>query len=311
MALPVLYQLLTMILLMMVGVILNKKKMLSESNAKGLSIVLTRVAVPANMIVLMQRPYSHEIWIGFLKTCSTTFLMCSLGALLFLVIGKALKMQFPELGLFAGGGVYSNVIFMGQPLIMAMYGEEGLIFCVAVMFTCNIFLFTVCSVLFAIGSGKQKSVGRMLKEAFINLICISAVIGVFCFVNSITLPAPIRDALQFSANTTVCLSMIYIGSLLAAANIKEIFQDKLVYIFSFVTLIVIPMLTKVVAGLFLDGIALSVLVVLMGTPTAAALPSFAEIYGNDEKRASEFVFVSTIFSVITLPLVAEFLCIKI
>ena len=58
MALPVLYQLLTMILLMMVGVILNKKKMLSESNAKGLSIVLTRVAVPANMIVLMQRPYS-------------------------------------------------------------------------------------------------------------------------------------------------------------------------------------------------------------------------------------------------------------
>lgn len=311
MALPVLYQLLTMILLMMVGVILNKKKMLSESNAKGLSIVLTRVAVPANMIVLMQRPYSHEIWIGFLETCSTTFLMCSLGALLFLVIGKALKMQFPELGLFAGGGVYSNVIFMGQPLIMAMYGEEGLIFCVAVMFTCNIFLFTVCSVLFAIGSGKQKSVGRMLKEAFINLICISAVIGVFCFVNSITLPAPIRDALQFSANTTVCLSMIYIGSLLAAANIKEIFQDKLVYIFSFVTLIVIPMLTKVVAGLFLDGIALSVLVVLMGTPTAAALPSFAEIYGNDEKRASEFVFVSTIFSVITLPLVAEFLCIKI
>lgn len=311
MALPVLYQLLTMILLMMVGVILNKKKMLSESNAKGLSIVLTRVAVPANMIVLMQRPYSHEIWIGFLKTCSTTFLMCSLGALLFLVIGKALKMQFPELGLFAGGGVYSNVIFMGQPLIMAMYGEEGLIFCVAVMFTCNIFLFTVCSVLFAIGSGKQKSVGRMLKEAFINLICISAVIGVFCFVNSITLPAPIRDALQFSANTTVCLSMIYIGSLLAAANIKEIFQDKLVYIFSFVTLIVMPMITKVVAGLFLDGIALSVLVVLMGTPAAAALPSFAEIYGNDEKRASEFVFVSTIFSVMTLPLVAEFLCIKI
>ncbi len=311
MALPVLYQLLTMILLMMVGVILNKKKMLSESNAKGLSIVLTRVAVPANMIILMQRPYSHEIWIGFLKTCSTTFLMCSLSALLFFVIGKALKMQFPELGLFAGGGVYSNVIFMGQPLIMAMYGEEGLIFCVAVMFTCNVFLFTVCSVLFAIGSGKQKSVGRMLKEAFINLICISAVIGVFCFVNSITLPAPIRDALQFSANTTVCLSMIYIGSLLATANIKEIFQDKLVYIFSFVTLIVMPMITRVVAGLFLDGIALSVLVVLMGTPAAAALPSFAEIYGNDEKRASEFVFVSTIFSVMTLPLVAEFLCIKI
>lgn len=309
MAMPVIYQLLTMVLLMAVGVILNKKKMLSEPNAKGLSIVLTRVAVPANMIILMQRPYSHEILVGFLKTCGGTFLMCGIGALMFFVIGKALKMQFPELGLFAGGGVYSNVIFMGQPLIMAMYGEKGLIFCVAVMFTCNIFLFTICSVLFAIGTGQRKTVGRMLKEAFLNLICISAVIGFFCFVKSITLPAPIYDALQFSANTTVCLSMIYIGSLLAAANIKEIFADKLVYIFSFFTLVVMPIITKLIAGMFLDGIALSVLVVLMGTPAAAALPSFAEIYGNDEKRASEYVFVSTIFSVLTLPLVAEFLCI--
>ena len=310
MAIPVIYQLLTMVLLMVVGVILNKKKFLTEHNAKGLSIVLTRVAVPANMIVLMQRPFSHEILIGFLKTCGGMFLMCALGAVLFFIIGKAMKMQFPELGLFSGSGVYSNVIFMGQPLIMAMYGEEGLIFCVAVMFTCNVFLFTVCSVLFAIGSDKRKSAGKMLKEAFLNLICISAVIGVFCFVNSISLPQPIYDTLQFSADTTVCLSMIYIGSLLAVANIKEIFKDKKVYVFSFVTLIIMPLFTKAVASLFLDGIALSVLVVLMGTPAAAALPSFAEIYGNDEKRASEYVFVSTIFSVITLPLVAQFLCIS-
>ncbi len=66
----------------------------------------------------------------------------------------------------------------------------------------------------------------MLKDAFINLICLSAIIGVFCFVNSISLPQPIFDVLQYSANTTVCLSMIYIGSLLAAANVREIFKDK-------------------------------------------------------------------------------------
>ena len=99
MAIPVIYQLLTMVLLMVVGVILNKKKFLTEHNAKGLSIVLTRVAVPANMIVLMQRPFSHEILIGFLKTCGGMFLMCALGAVLFFIIGKAMKMQFPELGL--------------------------------------------------------------------------------------------------------------------------------------------------------------------------------------------------------------------
>ena len=295
MAIPVIYQLITMVILMIIGVVLHKKNFLSLTNAKGLSIVLTRVAVPCNMVVLLQREYSPEIFKGFLVTCGATYLMCCIGALLFFIVGKAMKMQPKELGLFSGGGVYSNVIFMGQPLIMAMYGVEGLIFCVAVMFTCNVFLFTVCSV-------------QMLKDAFINLICLSAIIGVFCFVNSISLPQPIFDVLQYSANTTVCLSMIYIGSLLAAANVREIFKDKKVYIFSFLTLIIMPIITKLICGTFMGGMALSVLVVLMGTPAAAALPSFADLYGNDEKRASEYAFVSTILSVITLPLVAQFLC---
>ncbi|MFV0315064.1 MAG: AEC family transporter [Anaerotignum sp.] len=308
MAKIVILQLLTMIILMIVGIILQKKKYLSVANAKGLSIVLTRVAVPCNMIILMQREYSTEIFVQFLETCGATFLVCSMGALLFFVVGKMSKMNLKEAGLFSGAGVYSNVIFMGQPLVMAMYGEEGLIFCVAVMFTSNVFLFTVCSVLFGLGGENKKSFGNMMKEAFLNMICFSAIIGIFCFVHSITLPIAIYEALRYSANTTVCLSMIYIGTLLAAANVREIFRDKVVYLFSFLTLIMMPVATKLIAGLFLDGMALSVLVFLVGTPAAAALPSFAELYGNDEKRASEYVFVSTLLSVITLPLIAELLC---
>mgnify|MGYP002604599582 CR=1 FL=1 len=112
MAIPVIYQLITMVILMIIGVVLHKKNFLSLTNAKGLSIVLTRVAVPCNMVVLLQREYSPEIFKGFLVTCGATYLMCCIGALLFFIVGKAMKMQPKELGLFSGGGVYSNVIFM-------------------------------------------------------------------------------------------------------------------------------------------------------------------------------------------------------
>ena len=54
MAIPVIYQLITMVILMIIGVVLHKKNFLSLTNAKGLSIVLTRVAVPCNMVVLLQ-----------------------------------------------------------------------------------------------------------------------------------------------------------------------------------------------------------------------------------------------------------------
>ena len=306
MALAVVGQLTTMVLLMIVGFLLSKTGYLKDT--KGLSIVLTKVAVPANMIVLLQREYSHEILIGFLKTGGGTLLMCLLGTVIFFVVGKCLKMDFPQLGLFAGGGVYSNVIFMGQPLVTAMFGAEGLIFCVAVMFASNVYLFTACSVLFSYKCGTAKPPAKMVKDAFFNLICFSAIIGVVHFVNSIALPEPLYNALNYASITTVCLSMIVIGSLLAAAKVKQVLQDKSVYIFSFFTLIVMPVITKLLMGMFLDGIALGVIVILMATPAAAALPSFAGGYGNDEKRASEYVFVSTVLSVITLPLIAKFLC---
>lgn len=126
MAILVMNQLFTMILLMLVGAILNKKKYLAANDAKELSVILVKVAVPANMIILLQRPYSHEIFVGFLKVCAGTLGVCFIITILFFIIGKWMKMTFSSTTLFACCGAYSNIIFMGQPLINALYGERGL-----------------------------------------------------------------------------------------------------------------------------------------------------------------------------------------
>ena len=102
--------------------------------------------------------------------------------------------------------------------------------------------------------------------------------------------------------------MIYIGFLLAEANLKDVMKDKEVYIFCILSLIITPIIAKAFGGLFLGGMPLAVLVILMGTPAGALLPSFVESYGKSARRASQYVFMSTILSLITLPLVAEFLC---
>lgn len=308
MAVLVMNQLFTMLILMLVGFVLNKKKYLSESDAKELSVVLVKVAVPANMIILLQRSYSHEIFVEFLKVCAGTLGVCFIASALFFAAGKWMKMTLSSSTLLACCGAYSNIIFMGQPLIKALYGEKGLIFCVAVMFVSTLFLFTVCSILLSLGTDRMKDSTKVLKDSFLNLVFISGTIGFICFAKSIMLPKIIRDALQFSANTTVCLSMIYIGFLIAEASWKEVVKDKQVYVFCFLSLIVTPIATKVLGGFFLDGIPLSVLVILMGTPAGALLPSFVESYGKSAKRASQYVFMSTILSIITLPAVAEFLC---
>ena len=162
-----------------------------------------------------------------------------------------MKKTLSSATLFACCGAYSNIIFMGQPLIKALYGEKGLIFCVAVMFVSTLYLFTICSILLSLGTDKMKDSAKVLKDSFLNLVFISGTIGFICFVKSIVLPKIISDALQFSANTTVCLSMIYIGFLLAEANLKEGMKDKEVYIFCILSLIITPIIAKAFGGLFL------------------------------------------------------------
>lgn len=308
---PVVYQLITMIIIMCIGIVLYKKEYINEDTAKGLSVVLTRVAVPCNMIVLLQREFSEELFLDFMLVCKNTLLVLIIVSVLFYFVAKMLKFDLKNIGLLMSCGSYSNVIFMGQPLILAMYGEDALFYCIAVMITSNIYLFTACSIFFSMGSDKNKTIFEMLKDVVCNIIFLSAIFGIGMFVLDISLPKPIYDALSFCATTTVCLSMIYIGTLLANANIKEVFKDKSVYIFSFFSLIITPMLAKLVLGEngfnLVEGLPLNVIVVLLGTPAAAALPSFAEMYGSNAKRASEYVFVSTILSLITLPLIVMFL----
>lgn len=311
MVLPVVYQLITMIIIMCMGIVLYKRNNLNDDTAKGLSITLTRIAVPCNMIVLLQREFTTELFQGFILVCKSTLFMLIIISIILFFLAKLLKFDLKNTGLFMSGGAYSNVIFMGQPLILAMYGEEALFYCTAVMITSNIYLFTACSVFFAMGSDKKKTILEMIKDVVCNTIFLSAILGIGMFILNISLPQPVYDALSFCATTTVCLSMIYIGTLLASADIKEVFKDKTVYIFSLFSLIVTPILAKFILGEsglnMVSGLPLDVIVVLFGTPAAAALPSFAEMYGSNAKRASEYVFVSTILSLITLPLIVQIL----
>ncbi len=297
----VIQQLSTMILLMIAGILLYKFKYLTDESAKGLSITLTKVAVPCNMIMLMQRPYDAEQWVDFLKISASIFFVLTLCAGIYYLVGKGLKLTLSQHGLFIAGGVYGNVIFMGQPLIVAMYGDAALFYCVAIMISCNMYLITVCQLFFAMGSPVKKTFKTLTKEFFKNNMFIAAVIGISLYLSQITLIPQIGDAMQYAATTTLCISMLYIGTLLASADLKSVFKDKTVYAISFFTLLVMPVVAKYAGGLILSGLPLDVFIVLCGTPVAAALPSFAGMYGSDERRASEYVFVSTILSLITLP----------
>ena len=308
---PVVNQLITMVIVMALGILLRKAGMIANGGIKGLSVVLSKVAVPCMIVNLLQRECTPELLHEFIFVCVATYILSVIFALIFLIVGKFLKLDFPELGLFSASCTYSNVAFMGQPLVLAMFGEEGLIYCVAVIVMQNVFFATLGIGLLTKGieGSAERTIKDTLKTAFVNGLFISAVIGFILFFNGIMLPKCVKNALQYANDSTVFLSMMVIGALLAKANVKNVLKDYKIYVFSFLNLVVMPILTKLIIVNFTEkNIIIGVMVILMGTPTAAAVPAFADHYDADSRKGAEYVFVSTVLSVITLPLVASLVC---
>ena len=94
-----------------------------------------------------------------------------------------MKKTLSSATLFACCGAYSNIIFMGQPLIKALYGEKGLIFCVAVMFVSTLYLFTICSILLSLGTDKMKDSAKVLKDSFLIWCLFQAPLDLFALQN--------------------------------------------------------------------------------------------------------------------------------
>ena len=305
----ILKQLITMLIIMCVGVIIKKRNLLTNDGIKGLSVVLSKVAVPFMIINLLQRSYTNELLNEFIFVSISTYLLCVLFTLIFLVISKLFKMNFKDSTLFSISAVYSNVAFMGQPLILALFGESGLIYCVAVIIVQNIYFVTFGVSLLIRNDNKKFSIIEFLKLIFFNDIFISSLIGFFLFFNEIILPESIKNALQYANNSTIFISMIIIGGLLSDANFKKVIKDYKIYIFFILNLIIMPILTKFILEFFIENdIIINVMIILMGTPTAAAMPAFCDRYNADSIKAAEYVFVSTIISFFTLPLIAQLLC---
>jgi malate permease and related proteins len=137
---------------------------------------------------------------------------------------------------------------------------------------------------------------------------ISVFLGMILFLFSLRLPLPVFRAVELVGGMTVPLSMLIIGALLADADIKGFFSGLSVYYGTFVRLLLIPMIALVVLKVIgFPGQLLQICVLLVAMPAAANTAIFAEMYGADSQLASRCIVISTLLSIITIPLIVLWL----
>lgn len=297
----ILNQMAALFLIMAIGYVANKLKVLTIEPSKMLSKIVMKITLPClilssvmgNDITLT----NSEVGVFVLASLS----VYALGFFLSIFVPFLLHVPKTDSGLYRFMTVFANVGFMGFPIVYSIFGPSAA-FYVALF---NIpFSFLVFSVGIILVAGKGEKIDPRL---FINPTFIAAAISVLIFTLKISMPAVIVNTTELVGQITTPAAMLIIGSTLATIPIKEIFNEWRLYPFTVIKLILIPVLTCFMLNMFIsNALMLGVLVVLSAMPVATNTTMICMEYGGNEQLASKSVFITTVLSMVTIPMIVYF-----
>ncbi len=297
--LPIFYQILVLFMVLLVGFIIYRLKIVDDNMISGLSRLVMDITLPALIITSMSFDFSREI---LNETVQLIFLSLGLYILswfISILVVKAMKLSGKTKDIFQFMLIFSNVGFMGYPVINAIYGRIGVFYTSLYNFTYGLLVWTLGVWIFRRNEGNKVS---FQWKAVLTPGFVAVILGLGVFLFSIKLPQPIYQTLEMIGGMTTPLSMLAIGAIMGRSTVKGLWKNYRIYLVSLIRLLAIPLIVLVITVLFrLSPLITGVSVVLMGMPAAANTAIFAERFGGDADYAAQIVFLSTLFSIITIP----------
>ena len=197
---------------------------------------------------------------------------------------------------------FGNVGFFGVPVLQFLFPDahDAIAYSAVFIVSLNLMSWTVGSYVL---TGDKKHVS--LKRALVNPQTVTLVISLplfFAGVSESDLPETVNTIIGYLADMTAPLCMIILGMRFALAPLVQLFKDYRVYIASFVKILVFPLLVYLVLMPFeMDEMLRVSLVLLSGMPAATINLNLAELYGADQTTAANSILMSTVLSIVTIP----------
>ena len=200
---------------------------------------------------------------------------------------------------------FSNLSFMGVPVISAVYGEGAIFFASLGNISFNVLLYTV-GIMLLQSNGEKKE--KISIKSMRHVPIIATVIATVIFLFEIPMPVIVVDVADMLSDACAPLSMMCIGLSLGSVSIKDAFVHPRIYGINFMRLIVAPVVVWLVLKLFVsDIVMLGSIVIIAACPPAIICALLGMDYGRDGVEASETIFVGTVLSMFTIPLLVSLL----
>lgn len=293
----------TIALILLLGFLLGKTKLIDTKVNKGLVNLLLSVFMPASLFAVFPTSYDETISQLFFSGLVAGFIvMLALILMSKIIFSKPFyRGEFRFESQFAL--IFNNATFLGYPIISSTFGHEGVVPYCGFIIAFNIALFSYGVYLF-----KRK----IDKELFIGITknpnIIAVILGVIVFMAGIQLPSFVTEAVTFTGNATTALSIICIGFMLSRADFKAILKKWRIVATSLIQLILAPLATwALLTFMRFSTEVITVCTLIQALPTATSLGLFAAKYGGNEIESAELVAMSTLLSIVTMPIMVTIL----
>ncbi len=301
MALTILNQAVIMLLLIMVGILAYRIKIVDKTGGKQFSNFVLEIVTPVLVVTAYAEvDYKPEL----VENLLWTFLLAVISYIVVIAAAYLLlrNKDERETEIERFSTIYSNCGFMGIPLASALFGTEGVFYATAFLTVFFCFAWTHGIMLLTGQNDMRALVKKMTSPTMIGIV-----IGLLLFFLQIKLPGLLQTTLDYISGLNTPLAMIASGISVAQVNILQALKSPRVYYVSFLKLIGVPL---ILAVLFLPmGFApveiRTVVLVLSAAPSAAMCTLQCQKHGMNDGYAANIFAMTTIFSMATMPLVVK------
>lgn len=298
-------QILVLFLMILSGFIIRKKNIISDSGVAEMSRLVLYVSLPAMIIRAMQFEFSKERMATAVKMPLIAIVIYAFCIGISYLFVRLIRADGKTADILQLCMIFPNVGFMGYPVILSIYGEEGVFYTALFNMFFDLLLWTV-GIYILNRSTDQNHEKKHILLTFLNPGTVAVVIGLLFFIFSIKLPSFIDNTLAYLAGATVPLAMICVGALLSKSKFRTILTNRKLIGTALAKMLILPGVIFVLLRLIgMTGYFLSIPVIIMAMPSAANIAIFASKQGSDDILASQGVFLTTILSLATIPLLVQ------
>jgi hypothetical protein len=295
----------SIILMILIGYILTGKKWINDENAQLFSRLVLNLSLPALMITNLMSNFDKDKLLSLGKGLYVPFTSIALSYLIGKLVSKLIKVAPGRKGVFQSIFFVSNTIFIGLPVNLALFGDESVPYVLLYYIVNTTFFWTIG--VFEIskdGTGSNKSIfSKDTLKRIISPPLLGFIFAILLILLGIRLPKFILDTCKYLGNLTTPLSMLFIGHTIYSIDVKSIKIDKDIIALLIGRFIISPFLVILISRpLPLPELMKHVFVIQAAMPAMTNTAIMAKAYDADYEFAAIMVTITTILSLIVIPI---------